>query len=228
MGYIDIGWIFFFLVPASRTSRPSRNTVLPGIALLWVLNWVQVGLARFTSSYNAGPWLAGTTVSNRWWTFCTNQNAWLPDTNDWYTGEHMPQARPVTIHAQNFSNREGDAVPGDARWARVKTHGRHISCPGEEGCLRKWAQHFGEPERGDAAESTCLFLFFSFFFGLAVQLGGGGSNFPDQGLNPQPRQWERRALITGSPGNSHLCFLLKVHVGSSNLPVLPELVQLSW
>ena len=76
-------------------------------------------------------------------------------------------------------------------------------------------------------EHLPLFFLFSFSFSASL-CSLGESYFPDQGLNPQPRQWERRVLITGPPGNSHLCFLLKVHVGSRNLPVLPELVQLSW
>ena len=37
-------------------------------------------------------------------------------------------------------------------------------------------------------------------FGHAARLVG--SQFPDQGLNPGPRQWKCRVLTTGPPGNS--------------------------
>lgn len=94
--------------------------------------------------------------------------------------------------------------------------------------FKKVSLTFWRTRKGRCSREHLPFSFLFFLFWPRCAAWGGGSNFPDQGLNPQPRQWERRALITGSPGNSHLCFLLKVHVGSSNLPVLPELVQLSW
>ena len=43
-------------------------------------------------------------------------------------------------------------------------------------------------------------IFFFFFFGYVMWLAG--SQFPDQGMNPHPWQWEHRVLTTEPPENS--------------------------
>ena len=54
--------------------------------------------------------------------------------------------------------------------------------------------------------------FVLFYSGHAMQ--HAGSQFPDQGLNPCPLQWKRKALTAGPPGKPLESFVLAaVHVG---------------
>ena len=48
--------------------------------------------------------------------------------------------------------------------------------------------------------STFFFSFFKKTFGCTTQ--HAGSQFPDQGSNPHPLQWNRGLLTTGPPGKS--------------------------
>ena len=52
----------------------------------------------------------------------------------------------------------------------------------------------------DTFPYTTFYFIFIYLFILAMQLVG--PYFPDQRLNPGPRQWNLRVLTTGLPGNS--------------------------
>ena len=56
------------------------------------------------------------------------------------------------------------------------------------------------PEEGVLDFMIVLFLIFFFFFGCATWLTG--SQYPDQGSNPGPWQWEHRVPTTRPPRNS--------------------------
>ena len=67
------------------------------------------------------------------------------------------------------------------------------------------------------SETRVLFVFLVFFFfGQAMQLDG--SQFPDQGLNPDSLQWELGVRITGPLGNSQE-FSLLIEVDAKLKPV---------
>ena len=69
-------------------------------------------------------------------------------------------------------------------------------------------QYLGVGKGVDWKDGAGPFLFvFPFFFGYT--LWHAGSQFPDQGSNPRPLQWNCRVLTTGPPGKSlHSYFLM--------------------